>query len=104
MVQACHTDMQVDKFIALRVQGPSFLVIRELYSETYDEIDNPAQFLYDLFAWQFLGFGRPLLIQDLKGSIFPANTMQRIKNYEIAVGTHITCIQAYRNMRIREDL
>ena len=104
MVQAYHTDMQVDKFIALRVQGPSFLVIRELYSESYDEIDNPVQFLYDLFAWWFLGFGRPLLIQDLKGSTFPANTIQHIKNYEMAVGTRITYIQAYGDMRIREDL
>ena len=93
MIQACNTDTQVDKFTALKVGEPSFIVIWELYSESYDKFENSAQFLYDLFAWQFLGFGKPPLIWDLKGSTSLAKTIHCIKNYEVAIGTCITCIQ-----------
>ena len=50
-----------------------------------------------------MGFGRPSLIRDLKGSVSPAETMCHIKNFETAVGTRITCIQAYGNMQIKEN-
>ena len=78
MTQACNTELQGDKFIALRVRGPSFSTIREFYLNSYGDINDPAQFLYELFSWRFLAFGQPPLIRELHGSTSAADTMRQV--------------------------